>query len=93
MGAFAINAGEWGELTAAGDWSFMAALWTGLTLAEASVCGMGVILCAQWACGMLLLADGVVMSKAKAVFAVCCSRSSVEYRDMMSCREESNRIP
>ena len=32
------------------------------------------------------------MTEGKAVFAVCCSRSSVEYRDTMSRGEESNRM-
>ena len=41
---------------------------------------------------MFLFADGMVVSKGKAVFAVRCSRSSVEYRDTMSRGEESNSI-
>ena len=50
------------------------------------------ILRAQWAGSVFLLADGVVVSKGEAVLAVRCSRSSVEYRDTMSNGEESNRI-
>ena len=92
MWAFAVDAGERGELTAASVRSLMAALGAGLAFAEATVCGVGVVHCAQWACGMCLFADGVMVSESKAVFAVCCSHSSVEYRDMMSCGEESNSI-
>ena len=92
MWAFAVDAGERGDLAAASDRSFMAALGVGLALVEAAVCGVGAVLYAQWACGMFLFADGVMMSESKAVFAVCCSRSSVEYRDTMSCGEESNII-
>ena len=92
MWAFAVDAGEWGELAAARDRSFMATLWAGFAFAEAAVCRMGMVLCAQRACGVFLFADGVVMSEGEAVLAVRCSRSSVEYRDTMSRGEESNSI-
>ena len=41
---------------------------------------------------MFLFADGMVVSEGKAVLAVRCSHSSVEYRDTMSRGEESNSI-
>ena len=56
------------------------------------MCGVGMILHAQWTGGMLLFADGVVMSEGKAVFTVRCSCSSVEYRDTMCHGEESNSM-
>ena len=87
MWAFAINAGERGELATAGDWSLVAAFGAGLAFSEATVCGVSVIFCAQRARGVFLFADSVMVSEGKTVFAVSCSRSSVEYRDTMSCGE------
>ena len=88
MRALAVNTGEGGELATACDRAVMAALEAGLSLTEASVREVSVIRRAQWACGVFLLADGVVVSKGKTVLAVCCSRSSVEYQDTMCSGEE-----
>ena len=92
MRAFAVNAGEGGEFAAASDGALMATSGAGLSLAEASVRGVCVVLRAQRAFGVFLFADGMIVSEGEAVFAVCCSRSSVEYRDTICSGEESYRM-
>ena len=43
MWVLAVDAGEWGELAAASDQSFMATLRAGFAFAEEAVCRVGVV--------------------------------------------------
>ena len=70
MAAFAVGAEEWGDGTAAGDGTIRTTLGAWAVGALASVLGVGMVLGTEGACGLFLLARGVVVSEGKAVLAV-----------------------
>ena len=70
MAAFAVDAEEWGDGTAAGDGAIRAAFGARAIGALAPVLGVGVVLSAEGTCRLFLFARRMVMSEGKAVLAV-----------------------